>query len=142
MSQWQRIRLPVQEMQVQYLGQEDLLEKEMATHSGTLAWRIPWTEEPGGLQSTRSDMTAMEHAHLKKKKKEGRRKGEKEDRKKADRKKERKEERREEGQEERKKMVNLGQYLWALTFQTRCYTDIKIHTMLDIMHLHFTLKEN
>ena len=79
---------------------------------------------------------------LKKKKKDGRRKGEKEDRKKADRKKERKEERREEGQEERKKMVNLGQYLWALTFQTRCYTDIKIHTMLDIMHLHFTLKEN
>ena len=34
------------------LGQEDPLEKEMATHSSTLAWRIPWTEEPGGLQST------------------------------------------------------------------------------------------
>ena len=33
------------------LGQEDPLEKEMATHSSTLAWRIPWTEEPGGLQS-------------------------------------------------------------------------------------------
>ena len=33
-------------------GQEDPLEKEMATHSSTLAWRIPWTEEPGGLQST------------------------------------------------------------------------------------------
>ena len=33
------------------LGQEDLLEKEMATHSSILAWRIPWTEEPGGLQS-------------------------------------------------------------------------------------------
>ena len=97
MSQWQRIRLPVQEMQVQCLGQEDLLEKEMATHSSTLAWRIPWTEEPGGLQSTRSDMTAMEHAHLKKKKKkmEGR-KGEKENRKKADRKKERKGGRKEE----------------------------------------------
>ena len=31
------------------LGQEDLLEKEMATHSSILAWRIPWTEEPGGL---------------------------------------------------------------------------------------------
>ena len=37
-------------MQVQSLGQEDLLEEEMATHSSVLAWRIPWTEEPGGLQ--------------------------------------------------------------------------------------------
>ena len=37
---------------VQPLGWEDPLEKEMATHSSTLAWRIPWTEEPGGLQST------------------------------------------------------------------------------------------
>ena len=36
---------------VQSLGWEDLLEKEMATHSSILAWRIPWTEEPGGLQS-------------------------------------------------------------------------------------------
>ena len=36
---------------VQSLGQEDLLEKEMATHSNTLAWTIPWMEEPGGLQS-------------------------------------------------------------------------------------------
>jgi len=34
---------------VQSLGQKDPLEKEMATHSSTLAWRIPWTEEPGGL---------------------------------------------------------------------------------------------
>ena len=34
-----------------YLGQEDPLEKEMTTHSSILAWRIPWTEEPGGLQS-------------------------------------------------------------------------------------------
>ena len=39
---------------VQSLGQENLLEKEMATHSSILAWRIPWTEEPGGLQSTGS----------------------------------------------------------------------------------------
>ena len=39
-----------QEMWVQFLGQEDPLEKEMATHSSVLAWRIPWTEEPGGLQ--------------------------------------------------------------------------------------------
>ena len=38
------------ETQVQSLGWEDPLEKEMATHSGILAWRIPWTEEPGGLQ--------------------------------------------------------------------------------------------
>ena len=41
----------MQETQVQFLGWEDPLEKEMATHSSTLAWRIPWTEEPGGLQS-------------------------------------------------------------------------------------------
>ena len=39
-----------QEMWVQSLGCEDPLEKEMATHSSTLAWEIPWTEEPGGLQ--------------------------------------------------------------------------------------------
>ena len=44
--------LPImQETQVQSLGQEDPLEKEMATHSSILAWKIPWTEEPGGLQS-------------------------------------------------------------------------------------------
>ena len=41
----------VQETQVPSLGWEDPLEKGMATHSSTLAWRIPWTEEPGGLQS-------------------------------------------------------------------------------------------
>ena len=41
----------MQETQVQSLGPEDLLEKGMATHSSILAWRIPWTEEPGGLQS-------------------------------------------------------------------------------------------
>ena len=40
-----------QETQVQSLGQEDPLEKEMASHSSILAYRIPWTEEPGGLQS-------------------------------------------------------------------------------------------
>ena len=41
-----------QEIRVQFLGQEDPLEKEMATHSSILAWRIPWTEEePDGLQS-------------------------------------------------------------------------------------------
>ena len=41
----------MQETQVWSLGQEDPLEKGMATHSSILAWRIPWTEEPGGLQS-------------------------------------------------------------------------------------------
>ena len=44
----------MQETQVQSLGWEDLLEKEMATRSSTLAWRIPWTEESGGLQSMES----------------------------------------------------------------------------------------
>ena len=39
------------ETQVRYMGQEDPLEKEMVTHSGTLAWKIPWTEEPDSLQS-------------------------------------------------------------------------------------------
>ena len=38
-------------MQIQFLGREDPLEKETATHSGILAWEIPWTEKPGGLQS-------------------------------------------------------------------------------------------
>ena len=41
----------MEEMRVQSLGQEDPLEKEMATHSSILVWEIPWTEEPGGLQS-------------------------------------------------------------------------------------------
>ena len=45
-------RLPaMQETWVRSLGREDPLEKEMATHSSTLAWKIPWTEEPGRLQS-------------------------------------------------------------------------------------------
>ena len=42
---------PMQETQVLFLGQKDPLEKGMATHSSILAWRIPGTEEPGGLQS-------------------------------------------------------------------------------------------
>ena len=45
---------PLQETQVQSLGREDPLEKEMATRPSILAWRIPWTEEPGELQSTGS----------------------------------------------------------------------------------------
>ena len=45
-------RLPtMRETRVQSLGREDPLEKEMTTHSSTLAWKIPWTEEPGRLQS-------------------------------------------------------------------------------------------
>ena len=61
-------RLPtVRETQVQSLGREDPLEKEMAIHSSILAWGIPWTEEPGGLQSwsgKESDMTERgTHSH-------------------------------------------------------------------------------
>ena len=55
---------------VQFLGQEDPLEKDMATHSGTVAWKIPWTEEPGRLQSMGSqsrirlsDFTVTFHFH-------------------------------------------------------------------------------
>ena len=44
----------MRETWVRFLGLEDPLEKEMATHSSILAWEIPWTEEPGGLQSTGS----------------------------------------------------------------------------------------
>ena len=55
------------ETQVWSLGQEDPLEKEMATHSSILAWEMPWTEEPGGLQSTgrkESDTTERLHFHF------------------------------------------------------------------------------
>ena len=52
----------MQNTRVQSLGQEDPLEKEMATHSSMLAWRIPWTEEPGGLQSMGSQsQTGLSH---------------------------------------------------------------------------------
>ena len=49
----QRVKNPpaMQETRVQCLSQEDPLEEEMTTHPSSLAWRIPWTEEPGGLQS-------------------------------------------------------------------------------------------
>ena len=46
----------MEETRVQTLGGEDPLEEEMATHSSILAWEIPWTEGPGGLQSTGSQM--------------------------------------------------------------------------------------
>ena len=74
----------MQETHVRSLGQEDPLKKGMATHSSVLAWRIPWTEEPGGPQSmghkawdmteqlthTRSNGTCWQIANLNKKKKE------------------------------------------------------------------------
>ena len=56
--EWERTCLTVQEkqeIQVRFLGQEDALEKGMTAHSSTLAWRIPWIEEPGGLQSMESE---------------------------------------------------------------------------------------
>jgi len=49
----------MQEMRVQSLGQEDPLEKETATHSSVLAWKTPWTEEPGSLQSVESKESDM-----------------------------------------------------------------------------------
>ena len=53
--------LPVmRETQVPSLGQENPLEKGMATHSSILAWQIPWTEEPGGLQCMRSQRVGQE----------------------------------------------------------------------------------
>ena len=55
----------MQETWVRSLSQEDPLVKEMATHSSILAWRIPWTEEPGGLQSTgRKELDTTERLHF------------------------------------------------------------------------------
>ena len=50
----------MQETQVRSLGQEDPLEKGMATHSSVLAWRIPWIEEPGGMQSMGSQRVGQD----------------------------------------------------------------------------------
>ena len=50
----------MQETQVRFLGGEDLLEKEMATHSSIISWRTPWTEEPEGPQSTAPELGATE----------------------------------------------------------------------------------
>ena len=52
MAQTVKDLLAVQETWIQFLGWEDPLEKGMTTHSSILAWRIPWTEEPGGLKSS------------------------------------------------------------------------------------------
>ena len=61
-------RLPaMRETRVRSLGQEDPLEKDMATHSSIFAWKIPWMEEPGGLQSmgvAESDTTEQLHFHF------------------------------------------------------------------------------
>ena len=60
MAHFVKSLLVIQETEVRSLGQEDPLEKEMAIHSSILAWEIPWTEEPGRLQSKGSqelDMT-------------------------------------------------------------------------------------
>ena len=62
----QRLKLlpPMWETQVRSLGREDTLEKEMVTHSSIFAWRIPWTEEPGGLQSTGSQRFGHDSLHF------------------------------------------------------------------------------
>ena len=60
----------MQEMLVQSLGWEDPLEKEMTTHSSTLAWKIPWTEEPGGIQPmgltkvSQMQLSTQAHTHI------------------------------------------------------------------------------
>ena len=61
-AQMVKILPEMQETQVQSLGQEDPLEKGMATHSSILAWRIPWTDEPGGLQSMGSQRVGHDGA--------------------------------------------------------------------------------
>ena len=68
MAQSKESSCPMKETQVQLLGQEDPLEKEMATHSSILAWEIPWTNEPRGLlsmglQRVRHDLTTEPGHH-------------------------------------------------------------------------------
>ena len=62
MAQMVKYLPEMQEMWVQSLGQEDPLENGMATHSSILAWRIPWTEEPGGLWSKGSQRVRHDRA--------------------------------------------------------------------------------
>ena len=67
MAQWvmnPSLMRKTQETQVQSLGQEYSLEEEIATCSSILAWRIPWTEEPGGLQSMGSQRVRYELAYI------------------------------------------------------------------------------
>ena len=61
-SQMVKNLLAIQETWVQSLGQKDPLEKEVATHSSILAWRIPWTEQPGRLQSMGSQRVGHDWA--------------------------------------------------------------------------------
>ena len=63
MAQTVKNLLAMRETQVRSLGREDPLEKEMATHSSTLAWRIPWREEPGVLQSVGSQRVGHDWAN-------------------------------------------------------------------------------
>ena len=63
-AQWLRISLPMQGMQVQFLDREDPLEEEMANQSIILAWKIPWTEELGRLQSVGAAKSQMPLLHL------------------------------------------------------------------------------
>ena len=63
MSQTVKNLPAMQETGVQSLGWEDPLEKGMATHSSILSWRIPWTQEPGGLQSMGSKTVGHNRAH-------------------------------------------------------------------------------
>ena len=62
MAQIVKNLLTLQETWVQFLGQEDPLEKGMATHSSFFAWRIPWTEEPSGLRSMGSQRVGHDWA--------------------------------------------------------------------------------
>ena len=62
MVQWVKNLPAKQETRVHSLGQEDLLQEGMATRSSILAWKIPWTEEPGGLQSTGSQRVGRDVA--------------------------------------------------------------------------------
>ena len=61
-------------MQVQSVGQEDPLEEEMTTHSSVLAWRIPWTKEPGGLPSMGLQIVGHDWAYTQMQEKEERKK--------------------------------------------------------------------
>ena len=62
-AQWLKSLTAMQETRVQALGWEDPLEKKMATHSNILAWKIPWTEKPGGLQSVGQQTVGHNWAH-------------------------------------------------------------------------------
>ena len=53
--QWSKTHLPMQEVRVQFVGQKDLLEEEIATHSSILAWKIPWAENPASPWDAESD---------------------------------------------------------------------------------------